>query len=999
MAIIVVNMIPNAQSGETNQDSEPNLAVNLQNPLEIVGSAFTPDPMGGANAPIYISTDGGNTWLLNSIVPSQAGSLTGTGDITVRYSGSGGRLYAGILRVPGGLRLNILRTANPLGPAAMEVLVDRTGSGVDQPYVQAATVLGGQGVGNDRVYVGDNDFNGPGGRTATIDFSLDAATAPPPAGFTLTRIETRATSSQDGPPIRPAIHHDGTVYAVFYGWRAFTGTNATTDVVVVRDDNWAIGANPFQALTDPGDGLAGRLVVTNRTVPWANFSQANFGQERFVGSNLSIAIDPNDSSRVYIAWADRVGTNDYTLHVRRSTDRGETWSADLRIVTNATNPALAVTSRGMVGFLYQQLTGTGTAQRWVTRLERTNDDWATAAENIVLANVPANAPAPLFIPYIGDYLHLMAVGKDLCGIFSANNTPNMANFPNGVIYQRNANFGAQTLLAANGTTPVAVSIDPFFFRVTGIPGDAPEASDFYVRDWTDSPIVRDLGQEPSTNPVFYATSDVWNRRSDAPGGFSGNDRPFNQNPQMVTLGDNFGFARIHRNASGTSESVSAHFLVSEFGVGSNYQNAAAAPDPIIAFGDGDLVQTMANGYAWQLPVTTSTHVCFAVEIATPTDPVAQPTLLGRAPGWPTTDLLVINDNNKAQRNMGVYPTSGSGSVAFYGLVHNAATRFRDLIIRFQAPEPVLRRLRGARIAIVGGDTTHVDAEGRLVLSCMAPGENRWLGLEFDVPAGHNGEPLAVLFQELVGTTVVNGFGLGPMPSAAKDAAHDNLLLHVATFARLAAVFGVDGAQGLADSAAKLLSANVVDVKAYVAFLDEQHDAVTKVVDALVKLGQGDPFGLLAACARLQQATGDAVHAVPAHATLVHGLDAFLSMLQKRVGDIADINQNVRWQAELFEEAADSLGPGVAAEVVERSNRFIAAFDARRLGTADFPQLIGDLLTAFRHTEVPAAAIGVRVDHLIAEMKRQKDPATLQKLHRDYLLALEAFRKPPEDVHC
>ena len=57
--ILVVNMIPRALSGETNQDSEPNLAVNPADPLHIAGSAFTPDPAGGTNAPIYVSSDGG----------------------------------------------------------------------------------------------------------------------------------------------------------------------------------------------------------------------------------------------------------------------------------------------------------------------------------------------------------------------------------------------------------------------------------------------------------------------------------------------------------------------------------------------------------------------------------------------------------------------------------------------------------------------------------------------------------------------------------------------------------------------------------------------------------------------------------------------------------------------------------------------------------------------------------------------------------------------------
>ena len=91
-------MIPQSLSDETNGDAEPNIAVNPSNPLQIAGSAFTPDPSGGSHAPIYVSTDGGKTWTLNSIVPSNDPN-SGTGDITLRFSGTN-KLYAGILSLP-----------------------------------------------------------------------------------------------------------------------------------------------------------------------------------------------------------------------------------------------------------------------------------------------------------------------------------------------------------------------------------------------------------------------------------------------------------------------------------------------------------------------------------------------------------------------------------------------------------------------------------------------------------------------------------------------------------------------------------------------------------------------------------------------------------------------------------------------------------------------------------------------------------------------------------
>jgi hypothetical protein len=261
------------------------------------------------------------------------------------------------------------------------------------------------------------------------------------------------------------VAQDHTVYVAFFGWRSEAGSDVTSDVVVVRDNSGAAGATPFNDLVDPSDHLPGRLVAAHVTIPWSN--APTLGQER-IGSTLSLAVNPLHSDTVYVAWADRVGTGDiYTVHLRRSGDRGATWTGDLRAVTNATNASLAVSANGTVGFLYQQVTGSGDASRWVTRLEQSRDGFATH-QDAVLATVPATTPAFQFLPYLGDYAGLLARGNAFLGVFSANNMPDSVNFPQGVVYQRRIDFPTHRLLDGSGAA-VAASIDPFFFSVPALP--------------------------------------------------------------------------------------------------------------------------------------------------------------------------------------------------------------------------------------------------------------------------------------------------------------------------------------------------------------------------------------------------------------------------------------------------------------------------------------------------------------------------------------------------
>ncbi|MER6300442.1 hypothetical protein ABT247_12840 [Kitasatospora sp. NPDC001539] len=466
--IKVVNITPKAQSGNAGLDAEPNLAVNPENPREIVATAFTPDPLGGPLAPVYVSTDGGDTWVLNSVVPGN-NTVAGTGDITVGFAAHGGALYTGILNGRND-DLEILRAADIATATPMEVLLDVSAQDrPDQPWVVTGAATA-DGAGQDTVYVGNNvakkDHHSLP-RTAMVAVSADARTGS--GGFSNVPVDRRAGTVHDGPPIRLAAHHDGTVYTAFESWSGAVtnpaeptfGLIVTMDVVVTRDDKGGLGQDPFQDLRDSDDGGVGQRVVSSRTLPF-DVRVAALGQER-TGADLSIAVDPTDSNSVWIAWCDATGgtlPTDYVLHVQHSTDRGQTWAATRKDVIDAKNPSLAVNSEGLVGLVYQQLTH----NQWRTVLEVSQDGFKTL-ESTVLHQAPGDVPSSGGgLPYLGDYLRMLAVGKDFYGIFAGNNAPDRANFPVGVTYQRNADFTTHQLLNPNGVAGVPVSIDPFFFH-------------------------------------------------------------------------------------------------------------------------------------------------------------------------------------------------------------------------------------------------------------------------------------------------------------------------------------------------------------------------------------------------------------------------------------------------------------------------------------------------------------------------------------------------------
>jgi hypothetical protein len=982
MAVTVVNMIPNSMSNETQRDAEPNITATFLDPTRIAGSPFTPDPLGSGSAPIYVSTDGGSTWTVNVVLPGG----DKTSDTTLRFVGPSNVLYAGILRTDNG-NLEILRKANFTVAGLMDSLVTKTND--DQPYVEGAVVMAGSGTGADRVYVGENDF-ASAVHTATIDLSLDAATAPAPAGFGSHVIETRATSGQDGPPIRPAVHLDGTVYGLYMAWRSAT----TTDIVVVRDDNWGSSGSPFTALTD-SDTLAGKRVM----IGVSRTALGNLLGTQRVGGQCAIAVDPRNSSIVYIAWADGTTGANQTVHVRHSTDRGVTWdSADIRTVATATNPGLAINQHGTVAVMYQQLHNPGSGNRWNTRLESWDASLGSPT-NVSLADVPDSNGAYGGPNPIGDYCGLVAVGKNFYGIFSANNTPDTANFPSGVSYQRNHNFTTHTLtdLANN---PVGVSIDPFFVKVTTVE----TSDDFYVRDWTDSTTSGDNGAEPSSHAAFYVSSDVWNRRGTLPGSFPGG-QPQNEDAGNGpgAQGNNWAFARIRRTAvaSSGSQNVFAHFLVSKFGTGSAFVDATSGdpdvtfidPDPSVTFTASQVGPKRAGPVKWQLGSLASTHLCMAVEISAPHDPFVAPSLVGNTPGWPTTDLRIVNDNNKAQRNMGLSTTPARGAGAsdcYFAIVRNAATFPRDLELSFDADPRVAEALKGAAVETVNGKDTSFAATGLLALENMQPGENRWIGLRFPAVAGASGRVFAVNFDEMLEGVAINGFAIGARLGSMDAVIREKLQRHVSEMTRLDGS-GVDKAAESAAAAMKLAARKQIAPAAYVTFVA---DSIAGLEAGATFLENATAFGLspsLASLARTVKA-GDPAAVAVSHDCVLNRIDSALTMQQLARGDVANILHNVRWQLDLFRTLPKLSGVECARALTAESETFIQAYGMREVSNGNYPKFVQAQFKCL--TLVARELEDETLLNSLAAIEKSVggDLATLQKAHQDYLGRLDGLSR-------
>ena len=374
-------------------------------------------------------------------------------DITVGFATRGGTLYAGILR-QGTVRMQILRTAAITGVTPMTVLVDRNVE--DQPWVVAGSVVvNGPLASTACMSAARTRSRGPRLRAWRPARPVARRWPPPPRPPASARLPARhllgGSSALPADPLRnplrryrvcriPARHAAGRRP----GWLGLRlrrrRPGVTTDGAT--NPGAVLGAQGARA----GDPPASR----RRERPLPRASTTSLGQER-LGADLAIAVHPNNSAIVYVAFCYRP-----RRRVRQRVDAASGRSR-LRGLRRLVDRAALRRPRGQEPGARRELhgrtrrhspTSSSPYGRWITKLELTKRLVGNAARDARPApGAGQNVPARAFLPYIGDYIRLFSPSTPTSTVCSPATTLRTWRTSRTVSrYQRNANFTTRTLL-------------------------------------------------------------------------------------------------------------------------------------------------------------------------------------------------------------------------------------------------------------------------------------------------------------------------------------------------------------------------------------------------------------------------------------------------------------------------------------------------------------------------------------------------------------------------
>jgi hypothetical protein len=323
-------------------------------------------------------------------------------------------------------------------------------------------------------------------------------------------------------------------------------------------------------------------------------------------------------------------------------------------------------------------------------------------------------------------------------------------------------------------------------------------------------------------------------------------------------------------------------------------------------------------------------------------------------------------------------------MTLYALIHNAATIQRDVVLAW-------RRLAGQgregdRVSLLGGRAQTLKGSGTLVVPGLLPGEHRWVRMTL---GGDKAEREAgVEFAEMVGNVAVNGFAVVARSAPRGEVSAYVLDRAISIYTRLAAL-KVRQADELAEQARKIRQRKVSDA-AYLKFAQEASQSQLELAKMFGgRLGGRDQFGFGATHRSMIEALDrrDIDGVQSHHGAFLESLDAVLTSLDRQAGDLGDVCQNLRWQAELFAQKRLVRLPA-AHRVVRESLAFVTAFGDRKVTFRDYPEAMRAMLDGLR--EAVDALRNRDLPSLLEAIENAlDDPKALQRRHWEYLAAISA----------
>jgi len=420
--ILLRDIADDTSDRENEPDFEPSIAVNSTKPSEIAVVAFSGSwgvraDGTAVNAPVWKSTDGGNTWKKLPLIPpppplqlatGRKVTLVGPADQHIAYDSSGHLWIAEMARDrdDGNFTVNVLyrQTGGPEAPLTSGLVF---GDGIaDQPQVGVDVSLHGCEAAT--IYTSWLKTDHENSVNTVSRSGKDARTVPVAPDLEL---PTRSTRIATGP--------DGKAY-LMYKTRQPSGSDFEPVFFRVRrSDDCGITWN---ALGPAGVSIHGPNHVTS-------YYSSDFGdlaktkleaRARVRSSDAWLALDPV-SADVYAAYVNRDSSGFGQIYVARSTNQGRTWTST-RVTDGRAHsavPEIAVTANGAVGVLYIDYVEIGSATRFRHNFAVSTDLGATWSSQLLQSMDPATlSNVDVGVDLWGDYEGLTAAGTTFYGVFT-----------------------------------------------------------------------------------------------------------------------------------------------------------------------------------------------------------------------------------------------------------------------------------------------------------------------------------------------------------------------------------------------------------------------------------------------------------------------------------------------------------------------------------------------------------------------------------------------------